>query len=870
MKRLLIFIILIFFVVQAKATHQRAAEITYVHKGGNTYAFTVTMFTRTSSPADDQRDYMPIKWGDGTEEDIKRIIFQDIGNDITYNVYQGTHTFPGTGSYIISVEDPNRNNGVVNIPNSVNVPMYIESLLVIDPFLGPNNSVQLTNPPIDVGCVNKLFEHNPATYDPDGDDLVYKLVVCKGQNGMDIPGYTFPKASEYFKIDSQTGEIIWKNPILQGEYNIAFVVEEWRSGVKVGAVRRDMQINIVACNHNPPVFDPVPDTCVMANDFLTFPVTASDPEDGTIALTAKGGPFSVQESPAEIEPDPAVDTGSVTTDFMWQTTCSHIRKNPFQAVFKAKDNGTPVNLVTFQSVNISVISPPPENLTATPLGRSITLNWNTAECPNAIGYKVYRKDYKDDWSPAFCETGVPPYTRFKLIKTISGRQNTEFTDDNNGTGLKQGILYCYRVTATFYGGAESKASDTACTFLKRDAPIITNVTNDSLNLEAGKAWVIWSKPTELDTLQYPGPYEYHVFRNNGLNWNNEEEIAVLNGLKDTTFFDDKVNLNTNDQPYSYRIDLHYKEGYLNSSDDASSVFISLHPFDKRLRLNITTKVPWINTEFVIYRKSPGSSSFVILDTAYSNTYDDYGLENFQEYCYYVKAIGHYTLTGIIDPLVNFSQITCGIPQDKEPPCKPLLWVDTDCDNIENKLTWSVPYDSCNYDVEKYVIYHSKPTGSLHPIDSVFDATDTTYVHDNIDKVVGCYGVVAVDSVGNRSEMSDLVCVNYDACPPCKLPNVFTPNNDGFNDELTPLTNLDATIKQVEITIFNRWGQEVYYFIGSEMANFKWDGTDLNTGKLLPDGTYFYKCKYVEWTFDGNPVTGESQGSITIITGKVNK
>ena len=864
MKRQITTLILLLFAMVAQATHQRAAEITYKHLYGNTYAFTVTMFTRTSSPADDTRTTMPIKWGDGTEEDIPREVFDDIGNDITLNIYRGKHTFPGTGSYTISVEDPNRNNGVVNIPNSVNVPMYIETLLVINPFLGPNNSVQLTNSPIDVGCVNKLFVHNPAAYDPDGDHLTYKLVVCKGQNGMDIPGYTYPMASEYFKIDSLTGDLIWKNPVLQGEYNVAFVVEEWRQGVKIGAVRRDMQINIVVCDHNPPVFNPLPDTCVFAGDFITFPVTATDPEGTPVTITAKGGPFFVDESPAFIDPDPGLGQGSATTTFLWQTACSHIRKDPYQAVFKAKDNGTPVNLVSFNTADIKVISPPPENLTVTPLGRKITLHWDTVECTNAAGYKVYRKRNLDTWTPGLCETGVPEYTGYRLIKEITGRQNTSFTDDNDGEGLHQGILYCYRVTATYYGNVESKASDTACSYLKRDTPIITNVSNDSLNLETGHVSVVWSKPTELDTLQYPGPFTYHVFRNNGTGWDSPEEIAVLNGLNDTTFMDTGVNLNENDKPYTYEIDLHDGQGYLNRSDRAASVFLTWHPYDQRLRLQIHTKVPWINTKFVIFRKGPNEQSFKAIDTTTSQVYDDKGLINYKKYCYYVKAFGHYSLGGIKDPLINFSQITCGIPQDIEPPCKPLLSIETDCDKIENKLTWILPYDSCKGDVAKYVIYFSNhPDQPLQPLDSITNPSDTTYVHTNLEKVTGCYALVAVDSVGNRSEQSDINCVDYHACPPCSLPNVFTPNNDNFNDLLVPFKKSYATVERIELLIFNRWGQEVFY---TEDPEVKWDGKDNRTGKLLPDGTYFYKCKAFALTNDGEEVVQETEGSILLLSG----
>jgi len=239
---------------------------------------------------------------------------------------------------------------------------------------------------------------------------------------------------------------------------------------------------------------------------------------------------------------------------------------------------------------------------------------------------------------------------------------------------------------------------------------------------------------ELDTEQYPGPYQYVLYRNNGIGWDNPVEVAVLEGLDDTSFMDVSVNLNTNENPYSYRVDLKSTTvGYIDSSQPASSVFLTLHPYNKALRLSWSFKVPWINKEYVIYKKNPGADVFEIIDTTDNTYYFDKGLINHQEYCYYVRAVGHYSVPGIIDPLINFSQIACGEPYDREPPCKPLLWVDTDCDDVENDLTWSLPYDTCNYDVAKYVIYYSAPgPDNLVAIDSIMDPYDTTYTHDNIE------------------------------------------------------------------------------------------------------------------------------------------
>ncbi|MCB2207725.1 MAG: gliding motility-associated C-terminal domain-containing protein [Bacteroidetes bacterium] len=879
------FLYFIFFTSISYATHQRAAEITYKHLSGLTFEFTITMYTRTSSPADDTRTFMPISWGDGTGSDLERIVFEPIPNvyDITYNLYKGTHTFPAPGSYLISVEDPNRNNGVNNIPNSVNVPMYIETEIVINPFLGYNNSVQLLNPPIDQGCVGKPFIHNPGAYDPDGDSLSYRLVICKGAGGFDIPGYTYPLASDTFAINQISGDLFWQTPILQGEYNVAFVIDEWRYGYKVGSVRRDMQINIVACDHDPPEIYTIEDTCVVAGDFLQFDVMAIDPDGTNVTLTAFGGVFEQAENPAYIEPDPAGGNDTVTTTFNWPTTCKHVRIEPYSTVFKAIDDGLPVNLVNFKSVFIQVIAPAPENLEASALGIGINLEWEKSICENAVGYKIYRRSGESGWEPDFCETGVPAYTGFRLIQQIDNINTTTFRDDNNGAGLVHGINYCYRVTAIFYDEAESYASNEACAYLKRDVPIITHVSNDSLDLQTGHGIIAWSKPTELDTIQFPGPYKYNLYRNDGLVWNTPVLIASFNSLNDTMYYDDDIDMNTNDGPYSYRVELEsVPVGYVGGSQKASSIFIQTSPTDQEVKLFWLPEVPWVNEEFIIYRKDPGETTYDSVGYARVPFYNDTGLINNESYCYYIKAIGHYSLPGLFDPLINFSQLTCATPVDNVPPCAPVLTGSTFCDDNINQLKMIIPIDTCAYyqscfdcqacdcDAERYDIYYMQSlTDDFKLIGSVdYMYNDTVYFdHRNLESVVGCYAVTAVDSLGNVSDTSNIFCIDYEACPAYCLPNVFTPNTDGFNDLFVPMdcenegpANPYANVERVDMTIFNRWGK-IMYTTDDPMIN--WDGKNQENGQDCPAAPYFYICDAYIITFEG--IKKQTlQGSITIV------
>jgi gliding motility-associated-like protein len=68
-----------------------------------------------------------------------------------------------------------------------------------------------------------------------------------------------------------------------------------------------------------------------------------------------------------------------------------------------------------------------------------------------------------------------------------------------------------------------------------------------------------------------------------------------------------------------------------------------------------------------------------------------------------------------------------------------------------------------------------------------------------------------------------------------IPNVFTPNGDGYNDEF------ELVLEGYEVEnmmIFNRWGEKI--FVSSDKAK-KWDGSTTN-GALASPSTYYYQIK----------------------------
>ena len=862
-KYLILFIVFIWFTSPLKATHQRAGEITYKHISGSTYEVTIVTYSYAPSPAD--RFELLINWGDNTSTTLPRsngplgslgYTGEIVGPDIKKNLYVGRHTFPGSATYKITLEDPNRNYGIQNIPNSVEVPLFIESQLIVNPFIGKNSSPQLLLPPIDQGCVNQPFLHNPGAYDPDGDSLSYRFTICRGADGANIPGFQLPNQvgsniGSTFTMNAVTGEILWQNPKMQGEYNIAFLIEEWRNGLKIGYITRDMQITIVTCDNEPPVIVPVNDTCVEAGSFLQFKVVATDADLNGIKLTAAGAPLEIINPAVFISPNDSV--GRNTGIFRWETTCNHVRKNPYQVYFKATDNDLPVNLFDLKTMTITVVGPAPKNLTASSLGNSIQLKWNKNRCSNVSGYKIYRRNGFYGYVAGYCETGVPLYTSYQLIGTMK-TTDTLYTDSE----LSRGIDYCYMVVATYPDGAESYASNEACAQLKKDVPVITNINVQKTGIADGRIYLAWSKPTEIDMVQTPGPYKYLIYKSDDLTGASFQLLDSLSSINDTTYIDDLIN--TNDHGLNYRVDFYNNSPgnrfLVGPSQKASSVFITFSPGDKKIRININYIVPWTNERFVIYRKNETTLLFDSIGTSFLPTYIDYDRINGKSYCYKVKATGTYGTAGITDPLINFSQEACAVPFDNEKPCAPALKVQPDCNNFQNVLTWENKQLECSSDIAKFVIYYLPPQAeNLVLLDST---QELTYTHSNLSTIAGCYSVVAVDSVGNRSAMSDTVCINSDACGTYHLPNIFTPNGDERNDLFVPFPY--SGVEKIDLQIVNRWGNLIFY---TQDPAIKWDGKIQGTNQPVSDGVYYYVCEVYELTLNGT-VKRTLKGSITVV------
>jgi gliding motility-associated-like protein len=103
-----------------------------------------------------------------------------------------------------------------------------------------------------------------------------------------------------------------------------------------------------------------------------------------------------------------------------------------------------------------------------------------------------------------------------------------------------------------------------------------------------------------------------------------------------------------------------------------------------------------------------------------------------------------------------------------------------------------------------------------------------------------YLFLVTDDCDNRDSV--LVSLSVEVCD-VTIPNVFTPNGDGFNDYFY-IENIEK-FENAHFTVVNRWGSVVY-----ENTNYGascgavgdtgcWDGTVNNGGSDCAEGTYFY-------------------------------
>lgn len=819
----------------SRATHNRAGEITYKHVSGYVYSITLITYTYTPSAANEDRNTLTITWGDNTMSELPRVSIVQLPDDYQKNTYTGLHNFPGPGTYAIVMEDKNRNEGIDNITESVYVPFTVKTQITINSLVGDNSAPLLLNPPIDKAAVGKLFIHNPTAFDPDGDSLSYYLTVCAGSGGRPIEGYKYPAASKNLYVDALTGDLVWDAPMAKGKYNVAMVITEHRKGVQISAIVRDIQIEVEESDNRPPQIAPITQQCIFAGDTVRFDVSATDPDGGQLSLSAVGGPLSIAHSPAVFSP--AMGIGSATSSFLWNTLCEHIRQQPYSILFKAVDVGPP-SLTDQKTADITVMGRAQPIDTITPKLDETNLRFGAPVCANAERLLIYRSRSAVPLDTSGCPPQMPQ--EYELIAdTVSGIN--VFTDDNNGLGLPQGFNYCYRTQSLFPGGVLSFPSEEFCVSVQSGISAMANVSILSQMSDSAQVFVRWTRPYNLDTAIFPVPYRAHLYTFQCAKAVERQLVAQFDGYADTSIVH-KV-------PYLGGQQCYEIQWYSLGGDSllpvgravrAGSLYLKLATSDRKVQLDWTANVPWLNSRYVVYRSSNGGLSWDSIGYSQKPIFADTCVSNGNLYCYRIESIGDYGLTQYPHNIRNLSNVACSTPIDTVAPELPVVSVVQDCKGMRNIISRSGKNPTSV--ASRFFLYYKECEAGEFRIIAALDSSQTEYVHlfaDSIRTMGGCYAMSAQDFSGNMSKLSEPICIY--SCPTYSLPSVFTPNGDGVNDFWQPIQN--KFVQSIDLQVFDIWGNVVFT---SEDPQIRWNGANAR-GLKLTDGMFYYICDvYEQW------------------------
>jgi gliding motility-associated-like protein len=484
---------------------------------------------------------------------------------IEEGIYTRTIDLPkSTQGYHLMFARCCRNNNQVNIPDQNGQTYYA----FIPPTNTINSSPTFKGVPAPYICVNDSSTYLNSATDADGDSLSYKIVtpwlggsstnpVPTPPNNLFLPlatvtyrpGFSgvFPFATNGFSgIEATTGLTTMYAP-QQGLYSMAIEVTEWRNGVALSTVRRDVQIIAIKCeNNNKPNIYPLQGSVnktVEAGDSICFDIRSTDfdknvdpdggpDKDQIITIEADGDLFG---SPSWQGPTATftkkTSTATVTSEFCWVPSCSQASTVPYTFVVNAVDDGCP---------------PKNRNLTFSievkPFPGQLSFGGPHIVCANDTG-KIYSTtiipDLKYQWEVLGGSIiGSDTDASVKVNWDIAG-QGALLHTQTSKFGCKS-PKYQYDVTIGAYPAKVAFPPDTVCEFSNNNLYEVTE-TNGSNYTWFAKGGIIESNPQPYQaTVKWGGVQNAYVgmfetTKHGCIGDSNFKPIAITKPLADSIY-----------------------------------------------------------------------------------------------------------------------------------------------------------------------------------------------------------------------------------------------------------------------------------------------------------------------------------------------
>lgn len=378
MKNLYFFYVLVlcFVAFPLQASHIMGCDLIYQHLGGNQYRIKLTQYRdcsgilpsnsvsiSVSSALCSQNFSLTANLDTGYPIEVSAIC----GSQLPNTTCNGG-TVPGVQEYVYSVittlpancsdwkfswYDGNRNSAISTISSPGSAFIYIEATLNNLNFSG-NNSPDFITKPVPYFGLNQPQNYSHSTVEPDGDVLVYSLVAPLDNSTTPVTflspysaTYPISTTSGTFPFNTTTGQMSFTPNAIQNAVT-AILVQEYRGGVLIGSVRRDIQMVVLNMTNGSSSATPptniaganlvagqssVFNACVGTT--MTFKVTASDPNAATVITHTSNNTTALPGSSVSVS-----GTNPKVMTFSWTPTAADIGTNSFSVTFT--DNNCPI------------------------------------------------------------------------------------------------------------------------------------------------------------------------------------------------------------------------------------------------------------------------------------------------------------------------------------------------------------------------------------------------------------------------------------------------------------------------------------------------------------------------------------------------
>ena len=720
-----------------------------------------------------------------------------------------------------------------------------------------NNTPQFINTPPIYICISDTFNYSFASTDSDGDILKYKFcsLYSGGSVGNFAPNpaspppyasliwsapYTFtnPIANNGgITINQNTGHLKFK-PSLLGQFAIGVCVEEYRNNQLINTNRLELQFNIVNCY----LTSSIP-TASNLCEGLTIPFQNSSTNANSFHwnfgdLTTNADTSNIH-TPTYTFPNYGTYTISLTVFNTAYGFCKDSTKKVINVHPLLSPTLQPTYSSCFKNNNFNF------NVGGS-FDPSASFNWNFT--PNSNSPNININNANANFTTPTTKTVSVIINQFGCIDTL--KATVSFT---NPSAYLNGNLDCNEKNLTFLNsstnanlfywnfGDQTTALDTSTQY----QPIYNypNYGIYTVSLIAYNGICSDTSKQQINVfpklqLNWINTIDKQCLKNNSFNFTptgNWGNTATFNWLfynqpnPITSTQQNPTNIHFTNTGYHL---IRYSVSENGCSRNAQAIVI-VNPNPKaNILLSDTVGCEPLKIKFKSVADSlhPIQNYWTINNTLYSDTTIDYTFNNtgFYSYSIIVKDTNNCT-----DTISKINSIQVNPTPKVKSVVNPFY-----ASILDPRITF---IDSTV--LNHYTNYNfgdgssSTQTNTIHSYQSTGEFNYSLIVSTQFGCADTTTGIIYIDDINS----------NY-------VPNIFTPNGDGANDNFfIKGKNITSSTMQ----IINRWGTIV---CNSSDALIGWNGINQNNNTVADDGVYFY---IIEITL-GNNRTYKFNGNVTLL------